>query len=300
MTLSQLRTFTAVADAGSVSAAAARLHVTQPAVSAAVRALEESVGCELIEPEGRGLRLTAAGEVFAGYARRVLGLLEQAQLAAQGGHDPSQGTLRVAAVTTASEHVLPRSLALFRQSFPDVDVILEVGNKQQVWTWLGEHTVDVALAGRPPDRLEGVAVRARRPNELVVVTAPGTVEDGAAALPALEGDTWLLREVGSGTRQTLEAMLTAAEIAPELLTLGSNGAVVAAAVAGLGVTLMSRAAVDRELSNGHLEVVDTPMTPLFRPWHVVTHDQTTPTTELFVDHLLDPDQPHPEPRFAES
>lgn len=299
MTFNQLRAFTALADIGSVGGAAQRLHVTQPAVSAAVRGLEAAVGAKLIEPDGRGVRLTTAGTTFATYARRVLGLAEEATVTVRGGDDPTRGTLRIAAVTTASEHVLPRHLAAFLQAYPATQVVLEVGSKEQVWTWIADHVVDVVLAGRPPTGLPQLTVRARGDNEQVIVAAPGVVAPVGDRLPltALERHTWLLRETGSGTRETLEALLTATEVAPQMLTLGSNGAVVAGAMAGLGVTLVSRDAVGRELAAGELVIVETDVTPLLRPWHLVTRVQAPPTAELFVRHLLDLDAALPPPRF---
>ncbi|MBW3576260.1 MAG: LysR family transcriptional regulator [Actinobacteria bacterium] len=299
MTLTQLRAFVAVADAGSVRAAAERLVVTQPAVSAAVGALQRSLGSDLVEPHGRGLRLTEAGQVFAGYARRVLGLLEEAETAASGGADPTRGNLRIAAVTTASEHVLPRSLASFLDDYPHVGLRLEVGNREQVWSLLLQHEVDIALAGRPPADAD-VRTRAVRPNELVVVAAPGRAPTGRVSLAQLESKTWLLREAGSGTRAALQRSMDAAGIDPPVLTLGSNGAVVAAATAGLGFGLVSRDAVDREVASGELRVVDVEGTPIERPWHAVTHLDTTPTAELFVAHLTDRARPHPPPRFDAS
>lgn len=317
MTFNQLRAFTTLADIGSVGSAAQRLHVTQPAVSASVRGLEAALGAKLIEPDGRGVRLTADGAAFATYARRMLGLAEEATLTVRGGDDPGRGTLRIAAVTTASEQVLPGHLAAFLHAFPATQVVLEVGSKEQVWTWIADHVVDVVLAGRPPTSQAQLTVRARRDNEQVIVAAPDLAAsvpapipgaptthprsgDAVAGLPltALEGHTWLLREAGSGTRETLEALLTAAEMTPPMFTLGSNGAVVAGAVAGLGVTLVSRDAVGRELASGELVIVETAATPLARPWHLVTRMPAPPTTELFVRHLLDRSAHDPPPRFA--
>ncbi|KWX04114.1 LysR family transcriptional regulator [Carbonactinospora thermoautotrophica] len=280
-TAARLRAFVAVAETGSVRAAAQRLVVTESAVSAAIAALTREVGVPLVEREGRGLRLTLSGRTFADYARTILGLHEEALSAARGEMDPERGRVRVAAVTTAGEHVLPVALAAFRARHPGVDLRLEVGTSEHVWTLLMTHEADLVIAGRPPQDVDDVVVRAVRPNELLVVAAPAVAEEFDLART-----TWLLREVGSGTRATCEALLANLEVDPPRLTLGSNGAVVAGAVAGLGVTLVSRDAVARELSEGELVVVEVPGTPLHRPWHAVTHRRFSATAGLLVDHLL--------------
>lgn len=279
MTLAQLRTFVAVADTGSVRAAADHLIVTQSAVSASLAALQSSLELQLVEREGRGLRLTPAGEIYADYARRILGLLDEAAAAAAGGEEPARGRLRIAAVTTAGEQVLPTFLAGFRERYPDATLSLEVGTRERVWSLLAAHEIDVVIAGRPPADLD-LHVRAVRSNELVVVGAPGSTLNIRKA-------TWLLREAGSGTRATTEAFLESRDADPARLTLGSNGAVVAGAAAGLGITLVSRDAVGRQLRNGELEVLAVDGTPLSRPWHASTGAHPTATADLFLRYLLE-------------
>jgi LysR family transcriptional regulator, low CO2-responsive transcriptional regulator len=281
----RLRAFVAVADAGSVHAAAARLMVTDSAVSAAVAALIREVGVPLLERQGRGLRLTSAGRIYAGHVRTILGLHDEALAAARGDADPEHGRVRVAAVTTAAEHVLPPVLASFRQRHPGVDLALDVGPSDHVWGLLAGWRADLVIAGRPPRSLD-VAVRAVRRNSLVVVGAPGT----AGAPDALRA-TWLMREPGSGTRATCEALLAALDADPRTLTLGSNGAVVAGAVAGLGVTLMSRDAVRAPLAAGDLVELAVPHTPMIRPWHAVTRPRVPAAAGLLVAHLLSRDEP---------
>ena len=126
-TETRLRTFVAVAATGSIRAAAAQLVVTESAVSAAVGALSRDLGVALVERDGRGLRLTPAGETYLGYARRVLGLLDEGSAAVFGDQAPGQGRLRLAAVTTAGEHLLPALLASFRLRWPAVDLIARIG-----------------------------------------------------------------------------------------------------------------------------------------------------------------------------
>ncbi|HSV65146.1 MAG TPA: LysR family transcriptional regulator [Mycobacteriales bacterium] len=284
-TNARLRTFVAVADAGSVRGAAQRLVVTESSVSAAVSALSRDVGVALVEHSGRGLRLTPAGRAYAAYARRILGLHDEALAAARGELDPERGLVRIAAVTTAADHLLPPLLASFRDRYPDVELRLQVANKDDVWDTLTAWAADVVIAGRPPAQWRE-SVRLVRPNSLVVVGAPGVAGRFRAEPSAAERVSWLLREPGSGTRAACESLLTALDISPPLLTLGSNGAVVAGAAAGLGVTLVSRDAVRTQLAAGELVELAVRGTPLTRPWHAVSQDDMSATTDLLLSHLL--------------
>ena len=278
MSEGRLRSFVALADTGSIRAAAQQLYVTESAVSAAVTALARELGVALVERAGRGVRLTPAGAVYATYARQILGLLEQGRAAARGEDDPGQGRLRLAAVTTAADQILPALLASFRTAWPKVDIALEVGPSRKIWSSLAAHEADLVLAGRPPSHIPA-QVLAARPNELIVVTSP-TVAFDLATTP------WIMREPGSGTRATAEAYLAGRHASPPILVLGSNGAVVAGAAAGLGAAMVSRDAVRDELTAGRLVEIDAPGTPLDRPWHAASGPTPSSTTRLFVDHLL--------------
>jgi DNA-binding transcriptional LysR family regulator len=309
LTLGQLRTFLAVASTGSVRAAADQLVVTQPAVSSALAAVRKQVGVPLVMRDGRGLRLTPAGEALAERARAALALLDEAVAAARGEADPDRGRLRLASVTTAGEHLAPPLLASFLAGHPDVNVSLEVGNRRRVADLLSHHEVDLAIGGRPPPGAETLATRA---NRLVVVGAPGLrsgVPPGApppgksaaskraagtraggraVTTPELDAATWLLREPGSGTRATAEALLEELGIAPRILTFGSNGAVLESVRIGLGVTLISADAVAGDLAGGSLEEWQHPGLPIERPWHLLGRagEPLAPTPDLFLAHLL--------------
>jgi LysR family transcriptional regulator, low CO2-responsive transcriptional regulator len=298
VTLTQLRAFVEVATTGSVHQAAAELMVSQSAVSAAVAALQRDLGVPLVTRDGRGLELTPAGQVFANYARRVLGLLEEGKAAAAGQLHPERGRVRLAAVTTAGEHVLPPFLVTFRARYPEAEVALEVGNRSRVWELLGYREVDLVIGGRPPGSRRFTTL-ATRPNLLVVVAAPQAprarhdeVAIREVAVEELAAQAWLMREPGSGTRSTAEELLDDLGISPPTLTLGSNGAIRESVRAGLGVTLISRDAVDRELARGTLEEWRCPGLPLNRAWHVVGRagEDLPPTTALFLANLATPDE----------
>ena len=272
-----------MAETGSVRAAAERLVVTQAAVSASLAALQRSVGMPLIRPDGRGLRLTSAGEEYAAYVHRILGLLDEARLAAAAAADPERGELRMAAVTTAAEQIVPGLLSGFRRVHPRTGVLLEAGNRDRVRALLEHHQVDLALAGRPEPGWD-VRVHAIRAHELVVVSSPDVAAQsrtaGAAGesgmLQWLARQPWLLREPGSGTRLSTEALLAELDLAPSTLTVGSNGAIRESAAVGLGVTLVSRDAVAAELASGRLAEIAVPGTPLHRDWYLLANPGRLP------------------------
>ncbi len=266
ITLTQIRAFLAVQSTGSVHAAAGQLLVSQPSVSAAVASLARELGAALFERHGRGVRLTESGEAFAPYAAQVLGLLEQGRNAAQEAAHPENSRIRLVAVNTAGEYLAPPLIQAYRQLHPGVSILLEVGNRATVFERLETRRADVGIGGRPAAgrTLAGFPFVA---NELVVV---------GREIPAdLAQTPWLLREEGSGTRLATERLLADLNLgsaeagAPELLTLGSNGAVKQGLVVGLGITLISRFAVARELRDGTLCEIGVAGTPLTRPWHVL-------------------------------
>lgn len=279
MTPARLNSFLAIVDSGSARAAATRLHVTESAVSASLAALHHEVGVSLFERQGRGLQLTEAGSIFAGYARQILGLMDESVAAARTSVSAEAGSVRLGAVTTAGEYLVPGLLAGFRTTYPDADVTLEVGVRDDILSRLADHHLDVVVAGRPLLG-RGIRTRATRSNSLVIVAAPGYDV-------ALQEATWLLREPGSGTRATTLTLLDSLGLDPPTLSLGSHGAVIASAVLGLGVTLVSTDAVARQIEEGALVQRTSPGTPLARPWHLLTGATPSATTELFVAHVVD-------------
>jgi LysR family transcriptional regulator, low CO2-responsive transcriptional regulator len=283
ITLAQLRSFLAVRSAGSVHAAAGQLLVSQPTVSAAVAALGHELGVALVERHGRGVRPTESGEAFAPYAAQALGLIEQGRSAAQEAAKPGHSRIRLAAVNTAGEYLAPALIRAYRQVRPETSILLEVGNRASVFEQLESHRADVGLGGRPSGRaLAGYPFFG---NELIVVGRE--MPSDLASVP------WLLRGEGSGTRLATERLLSdlglgsAQAGAPELLTLGSNGAIKQGLAVGLGITLIARLAVARELRDGILCEIPVPGTPLTRPWFVLlaATGPRRPAVTEFVEFL---------------
>lgn len=286
MTLTQLRTFLAVAESASVRSAAERLVVSQPSVSAAVASLERELGVALVARQGRGLRVTPAGAAFAARVRESLGLLDLAVRSAQSLEAPGRGIVRVMTVTTAAERLIPPLLAVFRHQHPDAGVAVQVGNRTMVWEALRDHVADLAIAGRPPVAAP-LQVLATAPNQLVLVGPP--IGRGAVPVATLADQTWLLREAGSGTRDAADQLLADLGISPPTMMLGSNGAVEQAVAAGLGIALISLDAVADRIATGTVAVWPCPGTPLDRPWHLVAHASGTlsPTAVLLAQSMTE-------------
>ena len=270
ITVTQLTAFLAVVRSGSVTAAAEELVVTQPSVSAAVASLGRELGCELFERAGRSIRLTEAGAAFAPYAEDLIGLLEQGRRAAREVAGIAARRLRIAAVTTAAESFVPTLMRAFSEQHPELELTLDVGNRQEVLERLLQHSADVAISGRPPAD-ERLVAEPLADNEIVCITAPGDplVNAGPVTAGDLEERAWLLREPGSGTRALNLSFLADRGVHPRTLTLGSNGAIKQAARAGLGVSLISRAAAEVELAAGLIGELELVHAPPLRPWFVL-------------------------------
>jgi len=270
-TFRQLAAFNAVARLGSVSRAASELNLTQPAVSIQLRLLEDSAGAPLLEREGRGVKLSAAGEVMADYAARILDLWREAgdEMAAQRG--VFSGTLRLGAVTTA-EYLLPPLLVAFSKVQPSVKVQLKVGNRDEIVQMLAGQQVDLAVMGRPPAELKTVAAPfARHPMAFMAAPShPLMKRRKAVTLEDLAEANLLVRERGSGTRSTLERLHKDAGLPLRIGSeLSSNEAIKQMCAAGFGAAFLSLHTCGLELETGMLALLPMKDNPLERDWYVM-------------------------------
>lgn len=285
----QLRLFLALAEQGSVSAAARALHVTQPTASMQLREIQEAAGLPLYTLVGRRVQLTEAGEALAATARRMLDdwIDWEQQLAAWKGL--ASGRLRVAVVSTA-KYFVPRLLGSFCAQYPDIDIRLEVLNRDGVVQRLREQRDDLAIMSMPPADL-ALDDAVFLPNPLVLI-APGDhplAQAAALTLDDLAGERFILRERGSGTRMAADAHFRAAGFRPQLrLELGSNEAIKEAVAGGLGLSVLSAHTLHGRAREHGVQVLPVAGFPLVGHWHVV-HRQgraLSPVARVFREHLL--------------
>lgn len=291
MNLHLLRLFAAVARHRSFSDAAEALHISQPAVSKGVRELENQLGNPLLERGSGGVGLTEAGRILLTHAQALFSIertAEEALDALQGLH---RGTLRVGASTTVATYFLPPLLGAFAKAYPKVDLRLTSANTSAIADLLTDRELDVALAEGPIDQ-EGIIVRPWRRDELVFVAAPDhrlAKKQRPLQIVEIAEETIVLREHGSGTRTiAFEALTAAGGPAWRTLEVSGNEAIAQIVAAGLGIGILSLAAVAGSISLGRLKrlkvkdlTIQRMLTRLFLP-----HRQPSPATIAF-DRLLD-------------
>jgi DNA-binding transcriptional LysR family regulator len=268
-TFRQLATFHTVARLGSVSSAASELHLTQPAVSIQIAALEESARTPLLQRTGRGIRLTEAGELLDGYARRILELWREAGEEMATLQGVFSGTLRVGAITT-SEYLLPPMLVTFANEHPKVKVKLQAGNRDEIVRMLASQEIDLAIMGRPPAELKTVSTAfAKHP--MAFLAAPGhALMAGTPTMADLSDARLLVRERGSGTRATVERMFKDAGLPLRIGSeMSSNEAIKHMCAAGFGIAFLSMHTCVLELNAGVLALLPMPGNPIERDWYVM-------------------------------
>lgn len=270
VTLRQLRAFAEVARRLSFTAAAKSLHLTQPAVSMQVRQLEAAAGLPLVEHLGRRVHLTDAGRELLRYAAGVSDLLREAEDAMKALQGVGGGELSIA-VTSTAKYFAPRLLAEFRRRHPEVRLRLAVSNREAVVSALTENTVDLAIMGRPPRGLDTEAAPfASHP--IAIIAAPDHPLAGRKRLPLerLAGETFIIRERGSGTRAAMEHVFAARRFsARETLEMSSNETIKQAVMAGMGIAFLSMHTIGLELRARRLVVLAVSGLPVMREWYVI-------------------------------
>ncbi len=289
ITLRQLKVFASVARHLSFTRAAEELHLTQPAVSMQVKQLESQLDSRLFEQLGKKIYLTEAGEEVFQYSRSIAQQLDEMETVLANLKGLGRGKLRISVATTAN-YFAPRLLAAFCKRYPGVNVILNVTNRQTLLNQLGENVVDMVIMGQPPSGME-LEAAPFMDNPLVVIAPPDHPLAGVKGIPMqrLEAESFLLREVGSGTRNAMQRFFDQHEISlTTSMEVSSDEAIKHSVQAGLGLGIMSRDAIGLELDMGRLAVLDCEGFPLLRQWYLVHRKgkRLSHIAEAFREFLL--------------
>ena len=269
MNYNHLMIFLAVAEEGSVSRGADRLCISQPAVSKQLGLLETSLRTKLFDRLPKGVRLTDAGELLLGYARRLSALEREAEQAMGELQGLARGTLTVGASLTVGAYLMPELLADYSRRHPHIALTLEIANTEVIQGMLRDGKLDFALTeGFADDPDLDAAVFAH--DELVAIAPPGhpLLAEAPVTVAHLLQEPLIQREPGSGTRAVLERALAerGLTIRP-LMSLGSTEAIKRAVAAGAGLAVVSRLALSLELETGRLALLPLSDLTLRRPLH---------------------------------
>jgi len=270
LTLRQLQVFAEAARQNSFARTAEALHLTQPAVSMQIRQMEESLGLSLFDRIGRQVSLTEAGRLLSHHAARLLGELDDAERELQALKGLRGGTVTVGLVSTA-KYFTPKLLARFTKNHPDIEVRFSVGNRDTLVHLLEDNEIDLAVMGRPPDKLDTITEPiAENPHRIVAPAGHRLCDATGIDLHELRGETFLFREPGSGTRNVMETMFRQHLFKPtRTIMMGSNETVKQAVMAGMGLSLLSLHTLALERRAGEVCLLDVVGTPIVRIWHVV-------------------------------
>jgi len=290
VTLRQLRVFEQVARLRSISAAAGVCHLTQPAVSMQLKALEQEFELPLTELVGRQLRLTEAGETVAAYARRVQNELDELDQRLASMRGQQHGKLNVGIVSTA-KYFASHMLATFLEEHAGAELSLQVENRAQILRMLGDNEIDIAIMGVPPEFLDAVAVPfADHPHGIVINAHHPLAARSKLSIADFGEEAFLVREPGSGTRAVMERFFANASFSPrKVIQMTGNEAVKQAVLAGLGVGFLSLNTIGLERGLGIVKVPVVTGLPVMRRWHIVHRrgKQLLPIALAFRDFVRD-------------
>ena len=293
VTVHQLRLLTAVIERGGFSRAADAMGLSQPAISHQLKALSTAVGIPVVEVIGRRVQLTQAGQLLYEHAKRILAEFEAAGTSLDELRGLQRGSIRLAGDTTVGIYVLPDLLGAFRKEYPAVDVRLGVDNRQGLYDRLVANEFDFVVSGRLwDDPSVPLVVRPFLANELIAIASPHHRLAGRSrvTLAQLAAEPFIVREPGSGTRETADEALRAAGVPiRRVMELASNGAIKRAVAQDLGVSILSRYATGLEIQIGHLVELPVVGFPLRRQWHLVfaRDKRLGPVDEAFLRFVED-------------
>jgi DNA-binding transcriptional LysR family regulator len=287
-TLSQLHVFLKVVENQSVTKASEQLHMTQPAVSIQLKNFQDQFEIPLFEIISRRIHITPFGHEIATSAKEILFQAELLKHKALKYRGELTGTLRLSIVSTG-KYVIPFFLQPFIAKHPGVDLQMDVTNKELVIESLNRNEVDFALVSILPDRLlvDSIPIL---DNSLYLFSSP-KVDTSLNMTPKdLVNYPLILREKGSGTRQSMERFLKQHGIAVRRkLELTSNEAVKQAVKAGLGMSIMPLIGLKHELEAGELTLVPIDGLPVRTQWQLISlkGKRHGPVAEAFKNFILE-------------
>lgn len=288
LTIRQLRALAALSANGSITAAANKLNLTQPAVTLQLRKLQDLAGLPLLQRTSDGMLLTGAGREVLALHGRIEAAMSSCATSLDMIAGRTGGRISIGAVSTA-KYFVPFAIAAFSKLHPKIDISLSIGNRQEIRQALRGYELDFAIMGRPPPDVEvETHLIGDHPHIIVAPRGHWLAQDFGLAAVDLTHETFLTREQGSGTRMLMEQLFADTELQPTVgMEMSSNETIKQAVIAGLGIAFISAHTVATELEDGRLVALDVAGLPVVRQWFVVRRQDKVllPPAQAMLDFL---------------
>lgn len=284
-----LEVFITVVEKENFSRAAEELHMTQPAVSQYIRALEEAVGTRLLERSNKFVRLNKAGEIVYHHAKEILGLYTKMQCLVDDLTNTASGPISIGSSYTFGEYILPHIIARLQENFPLISPSITIHNTIEIINLVNTHQLDIGIIEGfyQDDNLQTEMISE---DSMVIVASPKhrlLRKKGKIRISDLEEETWILREKGSGTREATENLFRMYELTPKkVMEFGSTQLIKESVQAGLGITLLSRWTIEKEITNRYISELKVKGLPFKRNFSILTHSPyQTKSLKTFIETL---------------
>jgi len=286
-TLKQLYSFEAVVRLGGFTSASKELHITQPAVYMQVQQLQKNIGAKIFNINGKTITPTFIGKKIYETAVRAINVVENSKLEIEQSLNPDSGHLQIAVATTANSFV-SRLLSRFKKEYPKMTFYIDVTNRHSLLDNLKNNNADLVIMGEPPKNIPLIS-SAFMQNPLIAIVHPDNalLTKKKISIKDLNKETLLTREIGSGTRITIERF-TGLNFNSDI-QINSNEAIVEAVQAGLGIGFVSKHSVSLQLKNNIIKQLNVAPFPIIRQWHIVHHAEAelSPIARRFKQFVIE-------------
>lgn len=302
-TLRQFEIFLVVAENQSFACAAEILGLSPPAVSMQMSQFADTVGMPLFEKSGRNRVLTPAGETLVPYVQLIKKTLREADEEMDALKGLKHGAVKIAMVSTA-RYFAPKLIAQFQAQHKDIEVDVAIANRMNVIKQLERNEIDLAIMGRPPDRIPLEADWfADHPYVMIASPDHPLSAKKKIAPEKLTDETFLVREYGSGTRMIFESYFAENKVKqPDFQEMTSNENIKQAVMASMGLAVISMHTIALELQTGNLAILDIKNMPVVKAWYVLHSSNRTlsPSAEAFKEFMQAEAPPYMEDFFKTS
>ena len=290
LTLRQIKIFISAAKHLSFSRAAEELHITGSAISLQIKEMEGDMGVMLFSRENRKITLTIAGEHFLSCATQVISTLDKAGEAMESLRGTQMDILKIGLVST-TRYFLPTILVRFKKEHPNIQIKVDVKNRQQLIELLREGEIDVAIMGKTPKTLNVRAEAFANHPHLFIASPEHPLAGKANLAPEVLNQVEIIsREQGSGTRYIMEKFITEHGLSPLMrMEISGSETIKQTVMANLGISFVSLHTIGQEIANQQIVTLDIQHTPVMRVWHVVTPNkrEASPAAEAFRRFMLE-------------